>query len=407
MERIRESKWIFVLLSVLLASLFWLYVRAEVDPELPRDIRDVAVTLTGESILESQGLTITAISHETVDLNIKAAASVNDKLSRDNISVVLDVSRCSEGEQSLSYNVVLPNNINAEGVVVQDRTPQKITVTVEKLYSESFEIECILRGSIAQGYQAGEFIVSPETIVVSGSVEQVSQVAKVTAVLEGQDLNKRFTGELPLTLLDAQGNVLEDLDVKLSAETAYVSLPVLVVKEIPLTVKYLPGAGATEEHITSLIFPSSITVSGAEEDMAGLEEISLGSVDLAKVVGTNAFTYPINLDPSLQNVSGISEATVTVTVTGLATKAFDVSNIELINTPEGYTATATTQVRTVVVRGDEAALEQLDASQIRVVADLSNVTAVGSTSVPVKVYLDANSEVGVIGDYTIVVNVSR
>ena len=31
MEHIRESKWLNILMSVLLAVLFWLYVRAELD----------------------------------------------------------------------------------------------------------------------------------------------------------------------------------------------------------------------------------------------------------------------------------------------------------------------------------------------------------------------------------------
>ena len=43
-------------------------------------------------------------------------------------------------------------------------------------------------------------------------------------------------------------------------------------------------------------------------------------------------------------------------------------------------------------------------------ADLSDVDFAGLYSVPaskVKVYLNADSSVGVIGDYTVVVNVSR
>ena len=41
MGRLRESKWVYVLLSVLLAVLFWFYVRAEVDPTQPYTIHNV------------------------------------------------------------------------------------------------------------------------------------------------------------------------------------------------------------------------------------------------------------------------------------------------------------------------------------------------------------------------------
>ena len=44
--------------------------------------------------------------------------------------------------------------------------------------------------------------------------------------------------------------------------------------------------------------------------------------------------------------------------------------------------------------------------QIRIVADLSDIASVGTYPVPVKVYVDAEG-VGVVGEYSIVVNVSK
>ena len=57
-QRIQNSKWVFVLISVFLAVIFWMYVRNDLDPPGSRTIYNVPVTLTGETILESQGLTI-------------------------------------------------------------------------------------------------------------------------------------------------------------------------------------------------------------------------------------------------------------------------------------------------------------------------------------------------------------
>ena len=33
-ERLRESRWFYVVLSILLAVMFWLYVRAVMDPDI-------------------------------------------------------------------------------------------------------------------------------------------------------------------------------------------------------------------------------------------------------------------------------------------------------------------------------------------------------------------------------------
>ena len=99
--------------------------------------------------------------------------------------------------------------------------------------------------------------------------------------------------------------------------------------------------------------------------------------------------------------------TVTVTVNGLATRSLDVDNISLINKPAGYTVTSATQSRTVFIRGKEEDLANIDASQLRIVADVSGYTSEGTYSVMAKVYLDTSSTVGVIGEYSISINVSR
>ena len=100
-------------------------------------------------------------------------------------------------------------------------------------------------------------------------------------------------------------------------------------------------------------------------------------------------------------------ATDTVSEQGLSTTALDVDNITMSPAPDGYTATLVTHVKEVVIRGKEEDLAAINASQIRIVADLSNVTTTGMLSVPARVYLDASSAVGVIGEYTVVVNVER
>ena len=139
----------------------------------------------------------------------------------------------------------------------------------------------------------------------------------------------------------------------------------------------------------------------------GLTELSLGSVDLSKVNGTKVISFPISLQPQLKNVSGIQTANVTVTVSGLQTRSLDVDNISLINLSSSYEVSLETQVCTVVIRGREEDLALIDSSQIRVVVDLSDITTVGTYPVPATVFLDTSDSVGVVGEYSIVVSISR
>ena len=409
MERLRDSRWVYILLSLLLAVIFWMYVRLEVDPEDTATIHNVPVELTGTNVLTGQNLTVSELSAETVDLRVSAPVSVINNLIRyqDDIYIPLDVSRLVEGENRLTYQPKWPENFNTSDVVLLNKDPGTITVTVGKLYTSTFNVDFRLEGQVAEGYQMGTPSIEPTTVTVSGSAEEVSQVAKVVAVLQNENLDERYTGDLPLTLLDSQGVPLTDLNVTLGSETAYVVVPVVVEKDVKLTVSFQNGGGATTDDITYDIDPKSITVSGEESDINNLTELSVGSIDLSKVVGTNTFTFPISLDPSLENVSGETDATVTVTVKSLDTKVFNVDNISVLQPANGYTAVAVTQEKQVTVRGKTEDLEAVDASQLRIVADLSDMTTTGQISVPVRVYLDTNRSVGVIGEYTIVVNISR
>ena len=80
-------------------------------------------------------------------------------------------------------------------------------------------------------------------------------------------------------------------------------------------------------------------------------------------------------------------------------------NITTTPAPGGYQVNIVTQSVQVRVRGREEDLEQVDASQLRVVADLSKVTTLGGSRVPAQVYLNGISTVGVIGEYTVAVDI--
>lgn len=408
-KKFTEYRLPYMLLSVLLAFSLWLYVIDVEDPERSELFRGVPVSVTGENILQSQGLTVTELSEQEVDLQIAAPFSVLSQLNVSNLSVSVDVSKLStQGDFDITYTLSVPYYVNSSNLVLEVRTPSQVTVSVDKLYSENFTVSLANRGSIAEGYQAGPYTISPEVVTLNGSAEAVSKVDRVVVILEEENLQQRFSGELPLVMLDSKGEEIDNDTIDLSESTAYVTLPIVMEREIPLVVNFLSGGGATESHISKLdISPATIKVSGAEEDVIGLEEISLGSIDLSMVTDSNTFTCPIALDSSLNNVSGITEASVLVTIDGLETETFDVSNIEIINTPAGYTSSTSTQMRTVIIRGSQEDLALIDPSQIRIVADISDITASGSTTVPVKVYVDTLGDAGVIGEYTIVVNIAK
>ena len=411
-KKIRDSKWLYMVLSLFLAIVLWRYVTNDLNPTQTDTLTNVPVVFNGLDSLEERGMMISEGLEQTVTLRIQAKRNVIQQLSNENVSVVIDVSTITTtGEKTITdYNVTFPRAVANDPITIRSRSPSTITFTVSNWVEREIEVRGNFTGSVADGYQMGDLTVSPSTITIQGQEELVNLVDYALVTLSQENLSETYTGELPYTLIGFNGEELsmEKLNLEVSSSAVVVTLPVMQLKEVELVVDVIPGGGATEQDAKITIDPSTIMVSGDEDALAGLEQITIGEVDLQQIFGTDTFTFPIHLSEQLTNVSGVSEATVTVSIEDLATRTLEVDNISVL-TPDGYTADLVTQSRLVMIRGSEEAVAQVIPSQIRIVADLSEASlATGTQTVPVKVYLDGASDVGVVGtDYKITVTISR
>ena len=103
MARLRESRWVYILLSIVLAIIFWFYVRSAVDPNGTVNIHNVRVEAGGTSVLTSQGLTVADIDPQVVELRVEGPTSARTELlrNRSGLYVRVDVSSCVEGVNTL------------------------------------------------------------------------------------------------------------------------------------------------------------------------------------------------------------------------------------------------------------------------------------------------------------------
>lgn len=414
MGKLRESKWIYILLSLLIAAILWLYVGKEADPVKTQSFSNIAVTFTGVDQLESQGLTISKGMDQKISVRIQARNSILRELAQEgNIVVTASVSAITQpGEYELDYTIT-PKLSTVGGtlssVEILGKSPQELTITVSRQAARDVEVRCRFTGSVAEGFELGQASFAPSIIQISGTEEETSRVSYAEVVVNEVDLSSTFTGEMPFNLYDYDGNLIDaSYGITTDVSTVRVTLPVVKLKEVPLRVQVVEGGGATEDDAQITIEPDTIVVAGSQEALDGLSEIVLSSVDLAQVVSSQDYVFPIPLDDSLTNVSGISQATVHVEITGLVTRMVDVTNIQLINKPEGYQIEAVTLSRQVQIRGTEEAVGAVIPAQMRIVVDCSDVSGTGNQTVPAQVYLDGSGQVGVVGsDYNITISVSR
>lgn len=414
MEKSGNSKILRMVLSILIAVVLWMYVGKSLNPEDDKTIRNIPVTFAEVEALEERGLMISQGADQTVTIEVKARRDVLDQLNNSTVTATVDVSGIDRaGNYTQTYQI--SRNLSGTGsngsYVVTNWQPLNVEFTVSALLERTIPIQGSFTGSVAEGFQTQGFTFSPESVKVRGEESLVNQIYYAQVILDQKDLSETYSGDLPFSFISFNGEEMSMDGLETSVSLIRTTLPVVQLKKVPLTVNILPGGGATEENITYEIDPSSIMVSGPSEVLEPVKEISLGDIDLSKVLGSDTITRPIELAAELTNESGISEAKVKVKLRGLTTAVLEVDNIDFINTPEGYEPEKVTQSRQVTIRGSAEAVASVTASQLRIVADLSQIsnvaTATGAQTVPVKVYLDGRSDVGVVGEYNISVSMRR
>ena len=423
-KKFTESKIFNIILSILIALGLWAYVTASVTDVGESTVRNIPVTVVGEEALNAKGLMIDPNTKLTVNARVSGNRSLLVSMASnpsEYFSATINVAEITEpGTYDLNCTITPEfTSLTSTGVRVMDQEGKTIQVTVTRLMSKTVEVRGVFKGTVDEdnNYRANPVEVTPGTIKVQGPETLVNQVEYAQVTITGDNLTKTYTGELGFQLMTADGEVVDDDDLTTNVNTVSVVMPVVKTMEVPLSVEYVYGGGITEDnferYVTVDIQPATIQVSGDEADVSYLEgkTITVGKIDLSQVVQEElVFVFPIELSTELSNDSGITQATVTVTIKGLETKTVETSNIDIINTPDGFTADAVTQSLQVKVRGPADALETVEGYQIRVVVDLEgqNLRQAQFPFTP-KIYLDGDSRCGVISPgsngYIVVVNI--
>lgn len=423
-KKFTESKVFNIILSILIALGLWAYVTASVTDVGESTVRNIPVTVVGEEALNAKGLMIDPNTKLTVSARVSGNRTLLVNMASnpgEYFSATINVAEITEpGTYDLNCTITPEfTSLTSTGVRVMDQEGKTIQVTVTRLMSKTVEVRGVFEGTVDEdnNYRANPVEVTPGTIKVQGPETLVNQVEYAQVTITGDKLTKTYTGELGFQLMTADGEVVDDDDLTTNLNTVSVVMPVVKTMEVPLSVEYIYGGGITEDnferYVTVDIQPATIQVSGDEADVSYLEgkTITVGKIDLSQVIqDQQEFVFPIELTPELSNDSGITQATVTVTIRGLETKTVETSNIDVINTPSGFTADAVTQSLQVKVRGPADALDTVEGYQIRVVVDLEgqNLRQAQFPFTP-KIYLDGDSRCGVISPgssgYIVVVNI--
>lgn len=414
-KKLLDNKLAHMALAVLLSVVLWFYVSTQQGEQSTKPVRNIPVTFVGADVLQERGLMLTGET-PTVDLEVRAGLSTLARLDNRSLTVRVDVSRITGAtDYTLSYEVAAPAGMSESAFTVVGREPANVTFTVDRYEVKEVPVQGALEegSSIAEGYVRRGFQFSPETVTVAGRADLVEQVRGALVTIGGEDMDQTVRESKTYQLTGADSRVLSGLEVECSPQAVDVTYEIWKEMEVPLKVLFEPGGGATREANVSFldISPSVVTVMGQPEDLESLKDLTVATINLAEIDGTQILIREIPLAEGLEISGGISTATVTITVDGLEKRVFEVDRdtFTVRGEPEGFRADVRTPSLAVTIRGTPEALAQVSPDNIRVTVDLSGVEqASGQYAVPVKVQFDGTEGAGVLGsDYQVMVRLTR
>ena len=412
MKKIYNSKIFYLIIALLTSFAIWVYVATNDQDVITKRFDGVRVELSGEdTLLSSKGFKILNLSTNPVSVTLTGPRNVVGLLESSDLAASVDVSKLTQsGYTNLSYTIKFPSNTNETNISVTRENPQVISFTLSPVVEKTIPVRGSFDGNTAEGYTAESPVFEPSVITISGADALLSEVSYAWVVFGEEDISITYSTDAPFTLMDSNGNVCSSTGITVSTETIRATLPILQIKDVPVRVEILDGAGATSSNTIVTIEPSIITVAGDSAVLSGLNQITVATIDLTDFSSTFTETYPIMIDNGLSNLSGNTEATVTVEIIGLQTAKYSipVSGLACINVTGGFSYEILTKELEVTLRGSEEDLASVKAENLRAVADLTDYNeSSGTYLVDVKIYVDGSSSVGAIGDYQISIELKK
>lgn len=410
LKKLKDNKIFWIFVSLFVSTGFWFYLTNVQGTIVKTKFDNVELVFEGrEAIYELRNLTISEIDHKSVSLELSGTVQNMAAITEDTLKAAVDVSSISSpGRYALSYNLAYPKRINPEEITLVHSSPKVINILVENVSRKSVPVKVSFSGSVADGYIVEDPKFTPEFISVSGSETEVDKIDHIAVDVRAENLKKETTVEMKFAPMDAESKLLSLKNVSFDRETISVTIPVSKKKDVPLNLILIDGAGANQNNTTVKIKPEFITIAGDAETVDSINKIDVSTLELDSFEKIYEAKIPIAIPNNLKNVSGESEAEVKVEIFNLESRIFSVSNFNYTNLPSEFrSADFITKTLDVTLRGSHDDIKTVNKNNIRVVADLRNISASGESYVDVKIYVDGYPNVGAVGKYKLIMNIKN
>ena len=413
------------ILSVLFAVILWLAVNNYDNPDITLTFR-VPVSTTEEQVLINMGKAYTIDPDTSVAIiSVTGPRKTVDDFQTSDFKATADLSQLSGYEDGVQTTdiVVEASNTTVQEKIDKDKCEvklsklvggkeQQLRVTLEPRTDEQTYVVGETTGTPADGYAIGDIFVSPNLIKVSGPMSVVSQIDKIAAPVNVDNLTADCSVDASLVMYDAAGNVIEDSKITLTPNVVTVNVQILGTKTVPVECG-ITGTPAEGYVFVELEYaPKEVVIKGSPFVLNNIDKITIPADTINLTGATADVENSIDITPYLAD-AGVSlvnpeenKIAIKAVVEKLETKQLElpVSALTVENLSDNYEVTYGATAVPVTVRGRSRDISALTASHLKGTINLRNLQP-GTYNVIVEIELDEKCEV--LGELTVQVTIAE
>lgn len=374
MDKLFQNKWAIRVISLILALTLYFFVNLEANSEQNESRVDPG-NASETQVLEDVPLDIKIDAENYVVSGVPEVVSVTLEGKRSslapivrlrNFDVIVDLTDYEEGDHTVTLEYEgLPENVTAY------IEPKEIDVTIESRATEQFgvDIDLVNEDKLPVGYELGEPEITPETVTLVSSREQIEQVAMVKAFVDVRDLKESIRNkEVPIVVYDAQGN---DMNVRVEPETVTISIPVeRPSKTVDLNLE-TKGDLPDDIEIKNMEIPSEIEIFGKKELLSEIDQISTEELDMSKIENSGKQKVALDFPDGITS----NDDKVDVDIELEQTKQFKEVPIEVIGKDESdvrFVKPKDPEIE-VTIKGSDEILKKVNEEDVKATIDLSGL----------------------------------
>ena len=363
MREVNENIWIAVA-AFLIAIVIKGYVLF-IDPVTTIDL--VNMPIQAKNI--PQGLSVSRIIPDRIEIELKGAKSKVDKFRERDINAIADLSGITEeGEYDIPVHLSQSRFHGISSMII----PETVHVVMGQFERKFFVPEKVIVGEFVGNKMISKIEGLPESVEVSGSITSLNNVRKVIYEMDVSMPGDMLTQQVTYKVIDVNDIVIKNLKVEPSNSEIRVYLTDHTIKQrFPVVLK-ITGTPASEYAVISQeVSPLYVEVTGDPASLREIESVETEPVNISNAK-SNIVKTVILVAPTPEAIVSPSEVQVDIQISQVTSRR-DIQDIAIeIRRPRSefkYTLDSTTI--DITIQGSVEKLKDLDITLIRQSIDVS------------------------------------